>query len=59
VEAVETEGLVYPLRGEPLYRGATRGVSNELVAERARVRHGAGELLIIHYRPTEESSHEA
>jgi thiamine pyrophosphokinase len=58
VEAVETEGLLYPLRGESLYRGATRGVSNELVAERARVRHGAGELLIIHYRPTEESSHE-
>lgn len=59
VEAVETEGLQYRLHCEPLYQGATRGVSNELSAERARVRHGAGELLIIHYRPTEESSHEA
>jgi thiamine pyrophosphokinase len=59
VEAVETEGLAYPLHHEPLYQGATRGVSNELVAERARVRHGAGELLIIHYRPTKEGSHEA
>lgn len=59
VEAVETEGLAYALRREPLHRGATRGVSNELVAERARVRHGAGELLIIHYHPTKESSHEA
>lgn len=59
VETVETEGLAYPLHREPLYQGATRGVSNELVAERARVRHGAGELLIIHYRSTEESSHEA
>jgi len=59
VEDVETEGLAYALHREPLYRGATRGVSNELVTESARVRHGAGELLIIHYRPTEESSHEA
>ncbi len=59
VEDVETEGLAYPLRGEPLYQGATRGVSNELAAERARVRHGAGELLIIHYRMTEESPYEA
>ena len=56
VEAVETEGLAYPLRGEPLYQAATRGVSNELVDGRARVRHGAGELLVIHYHPTEESS---
>jgi thiamine pyrophosphokinase len=55
VEAVETEGLAYPLRGEPLYQGATRGVSNELVDGRARVRHGAGELLVVHYRSTEES----
>ncbi len=59
VEDVETEGLMYPLDHEPLYQGATRGVSNELVAERAHVRHGAGELLIIHYRPTEVSHHEA
>jgi thiamine pyrophosphokinase len=58
VEAVETEGLQFPLHREPLYQGATRGVSNELAAERARVRHGAGELLIIHYRPTEKSSYE-
>lgn len=56
VEAVETEGLAYPLRGEPLHQGATRGVSNELVDRHARVRHGAGELLVIHYRSTEESS---
>jgi thiamine pyrophosphokinase len=55
VEAVETEGLVYPLRGEPLYQGATRGVSNELVDTRAHVRHGAGDLLVVHCRPTEES----
>lgn len=59
VEAVETEGLAYPLRHESLYQGATRGVSNELVAEQARVHHGSGELLIIHYRSKEEGSHEA
>jgi len=59
VQAVETEGLAYPLRRESLYQGATRGVSNQLVAERARVRHGAGELLIVHFGPTKEGSHEA
>jgi thiamine pyrophosphokinase len=58
VEAVETEGLAYPLQGEPLYQGATRGVSNELLEDRARVRHGTGELLIVHYRSTEEGPRE-
>ncbi len=59
VEDVHTEGLAYPLRGEPLYQGATRGVSNELTAEPARVRHGAGELLVIQYRGLERADPEA
>ena len=50
VEDVRTEGLLYPLRGETLHQGATRGVSNEMTGERARVTHGAGALLLIHYR---------
>lgn len=51
VDDIITEGLAYPLRGDSLRQGSTRGVSNELTSERARVTHGAGELLVIHYRP--------
>jgi thiamine pyrophosphokinase len=50
VEDVRTEGLRYPLFGEPLRQGATRGVSNELTGVQARVIHGEGALLLIHYR---------
>ena len=50
VEDVRTEGLLYPLRGETLWQGGTRGVSNQMAGERARVTHGAGALLLIHYR---------
>lgn len=55
VEDVRTEGLAYPLRGESLYQWAGRGVSNELLGERARVTHGRGELLVIRYREMEEA----
>lgn len=47
VEGVRTEGLLYPLHGETLLQGHTRGVSNELVAERASVRIQGGCLLLI------------
>ncbi len=50
VEGVRTEGLAYPLHGETLFQGATRGVSNELLGERARVIHDEGRLLIMRYR---------
>lgn len=50
VEDVRTEGLLYPLRGEPLMQGQTRGVSNEMTAGQARVTHGPGALLLIHYQ---------
>lgn len=50
VEDVRTEGLLYPLRGERLLHGGTRGVSNEMTGEQARITHGAGALLLIHYR---------
>jgi thiamine pyrophosphokinase len=50
VQDVRTEGLRYPLFGEPLKQGATRGVSNELTRVQARVIHGEGALLLIHYR---------
>ena len=50
VEDVRTEGLLYPLRGEPLVQGQTRGVSNEMTGGQARVTHGPGALLLIHYQ---------
>jgi thiamine pyrophosphokinase len=50
VEEVRTSGLSYPLYGEPLLQSATRGVSNAMTAPEARVTHGDGTLLVIHYR---------
>ncbi len=50
VEDVRTEGLLYPLLGETLVRHSTRSISNELTAAQARVKHGTGTLLVIHYR---------
>jgi thiamine pyrophosphokinase len=47
VHEVVTEGLRYPLRGETLHPGSTRGVSNEFVSEQATVRVGGGVLLAV------------
>ncbi len=47
VDNVRTEGLKYPLKGEKLYFGSTRGLSNEFIATTARVSVGAGLLLVI------------
>jgi thiamine pyrophosphokinase len=44
---VRTEGLLYPLADEDLAAGATRGVSNELVAPPATVSVRAGALLAV------------
>ena len=48
VEGVATEGLEYPLRGETLMQNSSRGISNVLIAPRARVRVQSGTLLIVH-----------
>ena len=45
--AVTTDGLRYPLHGEDLEPGSTRGVSNELEATSATVRLGGGVLLAV------------
>jgi thiamine pyrophosphokinase len=50
VEHVRTEGLLYPLHGEVLSQAATRGISNTMTGAKARVTHGKGLLLSIHYR---------
>lgn len=52
---VRTSGLLYPLAGETLLQSTTRGVSNEMTGSEARVTHGEGVLLLIHYRRKEGS----
>lgn len=47
VRGVRTEGLRFPLRGEPLRLGRTRGLSNEMLAARARVTTRSGRLLVV------------
>ena len=44
---VTTEGLLYPLRGETLHPGSTRGVSNRFVAAEAVVALTRGVLLAV------------
>jgi thiamine pyrophosphokinase len=46
-ERVVTEGLRYPLRGETLAPGSTRGVSNVLDGPAARVSLASGTLLAV------------
>ena len=50
VDGVRTNGLLYPLNEETLVQAATRGISNTMVGAEARVTHGNGVLLLIHYR---------
>ena len=50
VEGVTTDGLRYPLRGEALVVGPSRGLSNELLDTSARVTTARGRLLVIHTR---------
>jgi thiamine pyrophosphokinase len=52
---ITTEGLLYPLVGETLLPGSTRGVSNELVDTRASVSVDGGVLLAV--VPGERGTH--
>ncbi len=54
---IRTTGLEYPLAGETLAFGSTRGISNTLLAESAAIELEAGLLLcvIIHLGPDWES----
>jgi thiamine pyrophosphokinase len=47
VDGVTTDGLVYPLRDEPLEVGSTRGLSNVIERTGARVTIRSGALLIV------------
>jgi thiamine pyrophosphokinase len=46
-EGVTTEGLVYPLRGETLEPGSSRGISNVFAGATARIVVGAGIILAV------------
>ena len=47
---VRTEGLVYPLHGETLAAGSTRGISNAFATAEARVSLESGVLLAVRPR---------
>jgi thiamine pyrophosphokinase len=47
VDGVTTQGLRYPLHGEALGAGTSRGVSNELLDHEALVSVGRGALLVV------------
>jgi thiamine pyrophosphokinase len=49
-EGIVTEALAYPLRGETLHPHRTRGISNEMLSEKASVTFKGGLLLCIHIR---------
>lgn len=51
-EGVRTEGLLYPLHGETLLAGTTRGVSNVLVADEAQVSLTGGVVLVVRPGPS-------
>ena len=44
---VSTEALEYPLKDETLSFGATRGVSNVMLADKARISLKAGMLVCV------------
>jgi thiamine pyrophosphokinase len=50
VQGVTTGGLLYVLSNATLHQATTRGVSNVMTGPEARVTHGDGRLLIVHYR---------
>jgi thiamine pyrophosphokinase len=51
VTAIHTQGLRWPLDGERLHLGDTRGVSNEPIAAEARVSIEHGQLLVTRHFP--------
>lgn len=56
-EGIRTEGLKWPLHGEALYPEKTRGISNEMLGNTARISLVSGLLLIMHRRQTQAENH--
>jgi thiamine pyrophosphokinase len=50
VEGITTKGLYYPLRGETIEMGSSRGVSNKFVAGKAQISITSGILAVIKSR---------
>ena len=50
VEGVTLEGFAYPLEEGTFELSESRGVSNIIAAERARIRFRSGHLLVVRYR---------
>ena len=50
VRGIDTEGLAYPLRTGTLWRNRGRGVSNQLIARRGRIRIASGLLMVVETR---------
>ena len=48
VLGVRTQGLAYPLRGETLFLGPARGISNVMTEDEAIIELEAGTLLVAH-----------
>ena len=53
VEGIATEGLQWPLYGETLFPGRSRGISNVMLEGKASIRIQSGLLLIVHRRQVE------
>lgn len=54
--SIRTEGLEYPLDNEDLGFGLTRGVSNQMAAERAVIQLERGLLAVIHTQTNQMES---
>jgi len=50
VEGIVTDGLAYPLSRETLRPHRTRGISNQMLGETAKIRIKRGLLLCVHQR---------
>jgi thiamine pyrophosphokinase len=50
VAGIVTQGLKWPLQNEPLYPNKTRGISNEMLSDKAMIQIKSGLLLIVHRR---------
>lgn len=50
VAGVRTDGLRWPLLGETLYPETSRGISNEMLSDTARIQLVSGLLLVVHRR---------
>jgi thiamine pyrophosphokinase len=50
VTGIQTEGLRYSLQGETLLPNKSRGISNEMVDQKASINFSNGKLIIVHAR---------